>query len=466
MVIWEEPNKFARPAQLELYDHSAVFHGYQEFIVTKDSVRVLSDDLNLQRKQDLLTPHFCPRYLRGRRLLDLGANAGFFCFWALHNGVEKVTALDMDENYLRMVEETQTKMGFGNLEVAKANLLDWNEPFDVVLALALIHWVYSCTALFGSLDSVVRKLAEITKYMLIVEWIDPEDPAIESFHHIDRNKEFVREPYTLEAFQTALKHYFERVEYIGDVSPTRKLYVAFRSKHEIDLSTPLPLIMGKESLIYSRCLTKNGEVEYWSCVYDGGDVIYKQTTLDLAEREAHLISQLRSDYFPRVLDSRREGYYSVVVLEKIHGLTLEKAKTHINGSRARFGAFAQHCLNLLSKLKKKRIMHRDIRPENIIIRDGKPVLIDFGWAISNTESYFTPEGLSDSARPGDGSLCDVYSMGKILEEVNQGRYGPFDAVIELMTEDEGSLRLTNLATLKTLFAFAGACTAEEWGAKI
>ena len=462
-IIWEEspvmlcdqPNRYARPAKLELHDGVAIFHGYQEYVLTKSSVRVLNEDVNLKKKQNILAPFFTPRYLKRRTVLDLGSSAGFFCFWALQSGAEKAIAVDMDETYVRMIEEARDKLGFHALEVVKTNVIDWNTPADIVLALALVHWVYSCTALFGSLDSIIKKLAELTKYMLIVEWIDPSDPAIKFFQHIEWNKEFVREPYTLEAFESALSRYFARWSLVGEISPTRSLYVAFKTKHEIDLSGPLPLIMPKERIISCRRLATHNGIEYWSCIYDGGNVIYKQATLDLAKREACFLSRLDSDYFPRVLEVRSEGSWSVVALEKVHGIPLLEAIEQINTS-TEFLTFARHCLKLLRELKQKGITHRDIRPDNILVRDGKPVLIDFGWAISEEMPYFTPQGLGGVERVPDGSFCDVYSMGKVLEAVNRGRWPVFDPVIKLMTEHDADLRVTDVNILELLFASVAA----------
>lgn len=451
VILFDEPNKYARPAHIEVLENSAVFHGYQEFILTRDTLRVLDVDENLRKKQELLTQFFQPTYLRHRTVLDLGASAGFFCFWALQAGAEKAVALDMDETYVDMVEKAREKFGFDNLTVVKGNVSEWDEPADIVLALALVHWIYSCTALFGSLESIMEKLAQLTKYMLIVEWIDPNDPAIEFFHHIEWNRSFVRGPYTLEAFEKALSRYFVRWSVVGEVSPTRRLYVAFKTKHHVDLSGPLPLIMPKETVISSRLLATYNGVEYWSVVYDGGNVIYKQATLDLAEREAYFLSQLEGDYFPRVLDCRSEGSYSVVTLEKVRGLPLLEALDDIAKSPATFLAFAQHCLRLVGELKRKGIIHRDIRPDNILVRDGKPVLIDFGWAISEAHPYFTPQWLGGPERPPDGSFCDVYSMGKVLEKVNQRRHPAFELVIELMTEPDATLRITDLEILEVLF---------------
>jgi SAM-dependent methyltransferase len=453
-IYWDQPNKYARAPKLELSDGRAVFYGYQEFILTRNSITVSERDENLQRKRDLLERFFRPAYLKRRKVLDLGSNAGFFCFWAVQNGADRSTAVDIDDTYLGMVRTAADRLGFDNVETIKSNVSDWDHPADVVLALALVHWIYSCTALFGSIDSIVSRLAQLTRFMLIVEWVDQEDPAMAFFHHTDWNKELVREPYDRADFEDALTRHFSRHVFVGEISPTRRLYVAFQTSHEIDLSGPLPLIMPKRSLISSRCLATSNGVEYWSRVYDQGDTIVKQTTLDLALREAHFLSQLTSDYFPRVLETRRKATYSVVVLEKIQGIPLSKAKEDINASPDRLHEFVQHCLNLVDELRLRGIVHRDILPENMIVRNGRPVLLDFGWAVSDTSPYFAPEGLGNLGRPPDGSFCDVYSMGRVFDGINERRYPAFSRVIELMTEPDPSLRITDPGILKILFASA------------
>jgi serine/threonine protein kinase len=448
------PNQHARPARLEIRDQDVTFHGYQEFSLAKDWIRVLSEDVPLQIKRDLLLPYFQPKYLKHRTLLDLGANAAFYCFWALQQKAERAIAVDIDEEYLDMVEKAKKQLGFGNLETARLNVADWQEPVDVVVALALVHWIYSCSADMGSLDAVVGKLAKLTKYMLIVEWIEPEDPAIQFFHHNEWNKNIVLEPYTLEAFEAAMAHHFRKVEIIGSVSPTRKLYVAFNSLNEIDISGPLPLILPKEKIVSSRLLAKEDDIEYWSCVYDDDNLIYKQATLDLAQREADFLADFNSKYFPKVLDFRKESRYSVVVLEKIIGEPMERAVEYINEKPERMFRFIEDSLSILRELKQREVVHRDIRPENILVRDGIPVLLDFGWAVSESQQYHIPSGLGGLGRPPDGSFCDVYSMGKVLEQANQGRYSKFADVIQLMAEPDVYLRITDLELLKFLFDLA------------
>ena len=108
-------------------------------------------------------------------------------------------------------------------------------------------------------------------------------------------------------------------------------------------------------------------------------------------------------------------------------------------------------MNLLDILQRLGIEHRDIRLDNIIVRDQKPVLINFGWAISKDKAFFTPLNLNQVERPLDGVHSDIYSMGKILDSVNRHKYPKFDLVIGLMTDEDRVSRITNLDCLKQLF---------------
>ncbi len=405
-------------------------------------------------KQRLLAPYFTPQFMQGRSLLDLGANGGFFSFWALLNGSKEVVALDTDKNYLENLTKILIRLDLTELQIANSNIVDWNTPADNVLALALIHWIYSCTSLFGSLDAVIKKLADLTKHMLIVEWVDPIDEAISFFHHLDWNKELVQASYTFDAFIQALDTHFVRYEKIGDINSTRQLYIAYRHYAEIDLTVPFPFLQAKNTIISSRCLAQHNEIEYWSVVYEYDEDIYKQATLDLAQREGYFLSKFDSSYFPKIKDIVFDEKYSVIRLEKIQGKRLHDAICNIQASPNSFYEFTLHCLNLLEELKDQKIVHRDIRMDNILVRNAVPVLLDFGWAISDDKPYFTPSGLNYKNTPSNGNFCDIYSMGKVLQRVNHHHYASYDLVISLMVANDADFRTTDITFLKRLFLVA------------
>lgn len=452
-VLYDEPNKFARPASIEIDKYAATFHGYQEFTLTSKGLYIADIDATLQRKHDLLRRYLDPQVVSCRTVLDLGAGTGYFCFLAMQNGAHSAIALDMDEKYLAMIQRAVVELDIHGITAVHTNVMDWHQQADITISLALIHWIYSCTANYGSLDSAVFKIAQLTGYMAVIEWVEPEDQAIDFFHHLDWNAELISDSYNRSEFIRALNKHFARYELAGNISETRQLFVAFKTPYVINYAGPMPLMLSKERIISSRNLVTYEGTEYWSRVYDAGDSILKQTVLDLAAREAEFLSKYNNEYFPHVYETGKEDGWSFVRMEKIKGIRLSKMLDIADTSK-KYYTFIKHCLKLLCYLKEKGITHRDIRMDNIIIRDGKPVLIDFGWAVADWSPYFEPDGLGDDGRPPDGEFDDVYAMGKILEEINDGRYDEYKKVIDMMIAKERLLRINELDILYYLFSIA------------
>jgi len=223
------------------------------------------------------------------------------------------------------------------------------------------------------------------------------------------------------------------------------------SKAQVDVSAPLPLLLPKENLVSTSLLTRHKDADYWCLVYEKGSLLYKQTSFDLAEREARFLSRFESDYFPRPVDVKSKADYSVISFKNFRGQPLATALPELNSSIGKLHEFIQHCLNILVELKEKGITHRNICRDTIVVKDGKPLLLDFGWATSEQEPYFSPAGLGGYERPWDGRFSDVYSMGKVLEYANRRHPRAFDWAISMMTNREAMLRITDLAVLKLLF---------------
>jgi glycosyltransferase involved in cell wall biosynthesis len=234
------------------------------------------------------------------------------------------------------------------------------------------------------------------------------------------------------------------------------------SREQSYILSPLPLILPKENLVYSSLLTQNEGIDYWCLVYEKDDIIYKQASFELAEREARFLSQFDSNYFPKALDVRSENEYSIITYKKVLGQNLRDTLPHINSSVVEFYNFIQHCLNILVDLKEKGVTHRNICRDTLVMQSGKPILHDFSWAISEQEPYFSPLGLGGYERAPDGRFSDVYSIGKILEYANRQHYRAFDWVISLMTMNDMLLRITDLTVLRTLFNIALTITLENY----
>ena len=181
----------------------------------------------------------------------------------------------------------------------------------------------------------------------------------------------------------------------------------------------LPFLSEVKNVIYSNHLSNYNGVKILSRIYKKNDndklTIIKQTTFDLAKGEFDILSKFNSRYFPKVYKGEHKDTYSMFEMEFIDGYMLSDLMGHADEwDKKKTDRFIRGCISILEELKLKNIFHRDILPNNIIIRNHEPVLIDFGWSITKGEKFLTPDGIGAWARPSNGSFSDAYSMGVSL----------------------------------------------------
>ncbi|HWD18472.1 MAG TPA: glycosyltransferase, partial [Verrucomicrobiae bacterium] len=218
------------------------------------------------------------------------------------------------------------------------------------------------------------------------------------------------------------------------------------------LGNELTLAAPVEQLISARMLVEREGQRILSYVFDQPDAqrILKQTTADLAWRDGQFLGLLRSPYFPRALNVEQHDGYSVVAIERVQGKPLPEIAKELAQDPQRLARFIDDCLDLLAQLQEAGVTHRDIIPDNILARDGRPVLIDFGWAISAAMPFWTPQGLGRSGCPDDGNYCDVFAMGKIFEFLAGPGNVMFNPLVAVMTAQERAERITSIPALKNL----------------
>lgn len=97
---------------------------------------------------------------------------------------------------------------------------------------------------------------------------------------------------------------------------------------------------------------------------------------------------------------------------------------------------ASRLLDVLEVLHAERVWHRDIAPDNIVLQDGEPVLLDFGAArqvISDRAegltailkpSYAPIEQYAESRQLRQGPWTDLYALGAMVHELILGRTPP------------------------------------------
>jgi serine/threonine protein kinase len=285
----------------------------------------------------------------------------------------------------------------------------------------------------------------------VIEWVAPEDKAISEFHHIQWNADTVTGAYDVDAFETSLRKHFGRVEILGATSPTRIVYAAHRGRNEVTISGDLPLLHPRQRVISSRTLVEHQGVRYHSRVYQGTQprTIEKQTTGELATHEEAVLRRLTGPHFPRALSARQADGYSVLTMERIEGELLVSRVADVAPTPGTLARFYEECLDILGELQAAGVRHRDLRLANLMVRDGRPVLIDFGWAELGGEPFLTPPGLGASTRPPDGAFCDVYSMGCTFTALLPRGSKLFAPLVGAMTAAPGA-RVTDVAALRTI----------------
>ena len=184
------------------------FGGYQRFDLTADEVVPKSQAKKYRALQNWFRDHD----MSGKVVYDIGANNGVVAYMASMAGCKSVHALDHDEECIQNMKQANNHLGIRNVLPVKYNFGETTtNKADITVAMAIIHWVYSCTAHFGSLERIVGYLKSMTREHLIVEWVAPDDCAIRSFNHLSFNEMLDKEPYTLEKFEQAIATHGGRV---------------------------------------------------------------------------------------------------------------------------------------------------------------------------------------------------------------------------------------------------------------
>jgi hypothetical protein len=221
-TLFTEPNKYAPQTSWKSYDDSIRVEGYQSFNISKDKIYNIGVD-HVKEKYDVLQPLF--RKFRNKSFLDLGCHNGLFSFLANNNGMFPIVMMDIDDDSINVIKFLTNYIGPKyKFTIIKDNVYNCRFKCDIVNALALIHWLYSCTSVYGSLDSIIKHLSECTGESLFIEWIEPTDGAVQFFKHLDYNPEFTTEEYNKENFLKAIDKYFFNYCLLKTLSNGRELY--------------------------------------------------------------------------------------------------------------------------------------------------------------------------------------------------------------------------------------------------
>jgi len=149
-------------------------------------------------------------------------------------------------------------------------------------------------------------------------------------------------------------------------------------------------------------------------------------------REYKLIADLKNEHVAHIYDQGFAGEHPFIAMEYLSGGTLA-ARIHEGMTSLSALRVTAQIARALSAIHERGVIHRDLKPPNILFRDnGRPVLVDFGLAknltakttltrhgmVIATPRYMSPEQCL--GRPAD-HRSDLYSLGVIFYEMLSGR---------------------------------------------
>ncbi len=136
-----------------------------------------------------------------------------------------------------------------------------------------------------------------------------------------------------------------------------------------------------------------------------------------AANEAIIGAKLAHRNIMGIFDLRPVGRFWIILMELVQGKSLAQSDISSDKMRSYFGQLA----DALYLMVNNRIVHRDIKPDNIVLRkiDESPVVVDLGLAvdlslldpaeagIAGTPYFMPPEALNGEI----SSAFDAYSLG-------------------------------------------------------
>ena len=322
---------------------------------------------------------------KGMSFLDIGCSAGLLPLLIGKQGFQRVCGVDHDKEYVELFEKL---LSITNVR-GKAVAGPWNtikdEQFDVVSVLALVHWIYSMTDKMGSFWQIFEYLRSVCADTLIIEFVDPKDPAIMDLKHIAANPSVQAEEYTYENFLYAARAVFGREIARLVSTPTRYIHIF---KKEVRHPGYSSYVEAKDDVVIKRFRP---------------EVINKNPAL--RSREVQALKRLEPyDVAPSYFfHNDREVHISNVGVRIANLSDLVSPREDVS--------------RILEVLKSVGVRHNDISPANLRVKDGRLYLIDFGWATTdNSVPNELPKnvGVDQGARQLSDPIDDAAMLEKSL----------------------------------------------------
>ncbi|MFY9778115.1 MAG: serine/threonine-protein kinase, partial [Trebonia sp.] len=149
-------------------------------------------------------------------------------------------------------------------------------------------------------------------------------------------------------------------------------------------------------------------------------------------REVETMRRVRSRYVAEILDADVTGDAPYIVTRYVPGRTLEDVVRTDGPLRGQaLDRLAGGLAEAIAAIHAAGVVHRDLKPGNVMLVDGQPVVIDFGIAhvpdstrltqtgmVMGTPGYLAPEVIEGQVSSG---ASDVHSWGATVAFAATGR---------------------------------------------
>ncbi len=178
-------------------------------------------------------------------------------------------------------------------------------------------------------------------------------------------------------------------------------------------------------------------------------------------REAELMASLDHPGIVPVHAIGSEGGVEYIAMRLLEGPSLSEVQKPVEAEQA--AVWGEHVARALDAAHLAGVVHRDVKPSNVLLDRGQAVVVDFGLARSTTNQtltrqgavagtlhYMPPEQLQRGASPLNPQ-GDVYGLGATLYELLAGN-PPFQAettealIHQILTGEPISLRRMGVPT--------------------
>jgi predicted Ser/Thr protein kinase len=184
-------------------------------------------------------------------------------------------------------------------------------------------------------------------------------------------------------------------------------------------------------------------------------------------REVETMRRVRSRYVAEILDADVTGDAPYIVTRYVPGRTLEDVVRTDGPLRGQaLDRLAGGLAEAIAAIHAAGVVHRDLKPGNVMLVDGQPVVIDFGIAhvpdstrltqtgmVMGTPGYLAPEVIEGQASSG---ASDVHSWGATVAFAATGRHpygsGTFQTIFFRVLQGKAELTGVPAALLPLVVA--------------